>query len=61
MYAHQHLYLLSTGVALQMLEAVLDVANSKARIPCCGMISQYNVQDKEGIRNMFMVSVCLCP
>ena len=41
----------------QMLEAVLNVANSKARIPCCGMISQYNVQDKEGIRNMFMVSL----
>ncbi len=40
-----------------MLEAVLNVANSKARIPCCGMISQYNVQDKEGIRNMFMVSL----
>ena len=35
----------------------MNVANSRARIPCCGMISQYNVQDKEGIRNMFMVSL----
>lgn len=43
------------NVGGKMLEAVLNVANSRARIPCCGMISQYNVQDKEGIRNMFMV------
>lgn len=48
---------LTDGFVAQMLEAVLNVANSKARIPCCGMISQYNVQDKEGIRNMFMVSL----
>ncbi len=48
---------------LQMLEAVLNVCNSGARIPCCGMISQYNVQDKEGIRNLFMVNspIDACP
>ena len=40
-----------------MLEAVLDVCNSGARIPCCGMISQYNVQEKEGIRNLLNVSL----
>ena len=49
--------LLTDRFVRQMLEAVLNVANSRARIPCCGMISQYNVQDKEGIRNMFMVSL----
>ncbi len=53
----QHAAFLTDCFVPQMLEAVLNVANSKARIPCCGMISQYNVQDKEGIRNMFMVSL----
>lgn len=43
------------NVGGKMLEAVLDVCNSGARIPCCGMISQYNVQEKEGIRNLFNV------
>lgn len=38
-----------------MLEAVLNVCNNNARIPACGMISQYNVPDKEGVRNLFAV------
>ena len=41
--------------AVQMLEAVLNVCNRNARIPACGMISQYNIQDKEGIKNLFAV------
>ena len=40
---------------MQMLEAVLNVCNLNARIPACGMISQYNVPDKEGVRNLFAV------
>ena len=38
-----------------MLEAVLSVCNQNARIPACGMISQYNVPDKEGVKNLFAV------
>ena len=40
---------------VQMLEAVLSVCNKDARIPVCGMISQYNVEDKEGVKNLFLV------
>ena len=43
---------------LQMLEAVLTVCNKDARIPVCGMISQYNVEDKEGVKNLFLVCTC---
>ena len=44
---------------VQMLEAVLNVCNQNARIPACGMISQYNVPDKEGVRNLFAVGLGL--
>ncbi|KAL3157229.1 hypothetical protein ABBQ38_001466 [Trebouxia sp. C0009 RCD-2024] len=43
------------NVGGEMLEAVLDVCNKNARIPTCGMISQYNVPDKVGVRNLFQV------
>ena len=33
----------------------MNVCNNRARIPACGMISQYNVPDKEGVRNLFAV------
>ena len=49
---------------MQMLEAVLDVCNKHARIPACGMISQYNktAQDKDGVTNLFAVRFFLdCP
>lgn len=45
---------------VQMLEAVLSVCNKDARIPVCGMISQYNVEDKEGVKNLFLVCTCSC-
>lgn len=45
------------NVGGKMLEAVLDVCNKHARIPACGMISQYNktAQDKDGVTNLFAI------
>ncbi|OVA11496.1 Alcohol dehydrogenase superfamily [Macleaya cordata] len=42
------------NVGGKMLEAVLNHVNSRARIPVCGMISQYNqrLSEREGIRNL---------
>eukprot|EP00879_Flechtneria_rotunda_P027486 GHRR01029447.1.p1 GENE.GHRR01029447.1~~GHRR01029447.1.p1 ORF type:complete len:287 (-),score=87.27 GHRR01029447.1:276-1136(-) len=40
-----------------VLEKVLDIAKSHARIPCCGMISQYDLpEDKRyGVKNLYQV------
>ena len=38
-----------------MLEAVLQNANVHARIPVCGMISQYNLEQGEGIHGIIQV------
>ncbi|XP_057822946.1 uncharacterized protein LOC131035288 isoform X1 [Cryptomeria japonica] len=49
------------NVGGQMLEAVLNHINMNARIPLCGMISQYNQDWKEsyGVRNIFtLVGKC---
>ncbi|XP_077243654.1 2-alkenal reductase (NADP(+)-dependent)-like [Tasmannia lanceolata] len=42
------------NVGGKMLEAVLNHVNRHARIPLCGMISQYNQvwNDREGVRNL---------
>uniref|UniRef100_A0A7N0TGB5 Enoyl reductase (ER) domain-containing protein n=1 Tax=Kalanchoe fedtschenkoi TaxID=63787 RepID=A0A7N0TGB5_KALFE len=42
------------NVGGKMLEAVLNRVNVHARIPVCGMISQYNKawSDREGVRNL---------
>ncbi|KAL3742164.1 hypothetical protein ACJRO7_017619 [Eucalyptus globulus] len=42
------------NVGGRMLEAVLNHVNSRARIPLCGMISQYNKvwTEREGVRNL---------
>ncbi|CAN6339996.1 unnamed protein product [Urochloa humidicola] len=37
------------------LEAVLDNMRIHGRIPVCGMISQYNLEEPEGVRNLFQV------
>jgi NADPH-dependent curcumin reductase CurA len=38
-----------------MLEAVLQNVNVHARIPVCGMISQYNLEEGEGIKGLIQV------
>ncbi|KAF8410730.1 hypothetical protein HHK36_003267 [Tetracentron sinense] len=42
------------NVGGKMLEAVLNHVNTRARIPVCGMISQYNQvwSEREGVRNL---------
>nr|QLI49062.1 alkenal reductase-like protein [Gloriosa superba] len=42
------------NVGGKMLEAVLNHVNKKARIPLCGMISQYNQvwTERDGVRNL---------
>ncbi|KAF8410731.1 hypothetical protein HHK36_003268 [Tetracentron sinense] len=42
------------NVGGKMLEAVLNHVNKRARIPVCGMISQYNQvwSEREGVRNL---------
>ncbi|KAJ6826549.1 polygalacturonase-like [Iris pallida] len=42
------------NVGGEMLEAVLNHVNKRARIPLCGMISQYNQvwTERQGIRNL---------
>lgn len=36
-----------------MLEAVLSNMNNHGRIAVCGMISQYNLENPEGVHNLF--------
>ncbi|CEG77615.1 hypothetical protein RMATCC62417_12330 [Rhizopus microsporus] len=43
------------NVGGKMLEAVIDHANTFARIVCCGMISQYNRENPEPIHNLIQV------
>ncbi|KAL5731253.1 hypothetical protein ACHQM5_004001 [Ranunculus cassubicifolius] len=45
------------NVGGKMLEAVLNHVNYKARIPVCGMISQYNTvwSEREGVRNLLNI------
>ncbi len=43
------------NVGGKMLEAVLEHVNLHARIVACGMISQYNLTEPEGIHNLFKV------
>lgn len=38
-----------------MLDAVLQNVNVHARIVVCGMVSQYNLEEKDGIRNIIHV------
>lgn len=38
-----------------MLEAVLLIMKSSGRITACGMISQYNLKEEEGVRNLFSI------
>nr|ABR16193.1 unknown [Picea sitchensis] len=50
------------NVGGRMLEAVLNNINMKARIPLCGMISQYNQEWKQrfGVRNLLnLVGKCV--
>ncbi|RCV15885.1 hypothetical protein SETIT_3G093900v2 [Setaria italica] len=43
------------NVGGQTLEAVLDNMRVHGRIPVCGMISQYNLEQPEGVHNLFQV------
>ncbi|CAA0821918.1 NADP-dependent alkenal double bond reductase P2 [Striga hermonthica] len=43
------------NVGGEMLEAVLENMRLHGRIAVCGMISQYNLEDPQGIHNLFML------
>jgi len=43
------------NVGGETLDAVLENINAHARIPVCGMISQYNVKDPYGIKNLMSI------
>lgn len=43
------------NVGGKMLEAVLNNCNKFARVPVCGMISQYNLEQPEGVHNLMQL------
>ncbi len=43
------------NVGGEMLDAVLQLANFQARIVACGMVSQYNLEEPEGIKYLFNI------
>ena len=43
------------NVGGEMLDAVLQLCNFHARIVACGMVSQYNLEEPEGIKYLFNV------
>jgi NADPH-dependent curcumin reductase CurA len=43
------------NVGGRTLEAVLPNMRNHGRIPACGMISQYNLEEPEGVHNLFEI------
>eukprot|EP00253_Pinus_taeda_P029978 PITA_29978 len=43
------------NVGGEMLDAVLENINNRGRIAACGMISQYNLEEGQGIKNLTQV------